>query len=161
MEEWPRRPRNRFQTRKPDPWNHSSSQRVLNLEPSSPHPCPGDRRQQDGSSPPRTCPDPTTLLHRQPLVYIQQAAVPYTPSLANQTILPAPTALCRGDQGPATGLLTCAVVGGIPKNTITHLDLDTVTQGWAQRWRQWFLGAWLFEKFCQCPMEKGRCGRDL
>lgn len=91
-------------------------------------------------------------------IYSRQQFHPQPPprSLANQSTLPTPT-----DQWPASSLLTCAVVGGTPKNTITHLDLDTVTQGWAQRWRQWFLGAWLFEKFCQCSVEKGRCGRDL
>lgn len=44
-------------------------------------------------------------------------------------------------------------MGGTPENTVTHLYLDAVTQGWTQRRRQWFLGAWLLEKFCQCPVE--------
>lgn len=55
---------------------------------------------------------------------------------------------------PLTSLLTYAVVGGVPGEAITHLHLDTATQGWAQRWRQWLLGAWLLQKFSQCPVRK-------
>lgn len=55
---------------------------------------------------------------------------------------------------PPTSLLTRAVVGGAHGEAITHLYLDTATQRWAQSWRQWLLGAWLLQKFCQCPVRK-------
>lgn len=60
------------------------------------------------------------------------------------------------NKGPATSRLTCAVVGGAPGKAITHLHLDTATQRWAQRWRQWLLGAGLLQEFCQCPVGKER-----
>lgn len=52
-------------------------------------------------------------------------------------------------------LLTGAVVGGAPGKAVTHLHLDTATQGWAQRGRQWLLGARLLQKFRQCPVGTG------
>lgn len=55
---------------------------------------------------------------------------------------------------PPTRVLTCAVVGGAPGEDITHLYLDTATQRWTQRRRQWLLRVRLLQKFCQCPVRK-------